>query len=1429
MIESDSITTVRSSDVQTNRTITSAILLQAQKETHRHLQSFTGDLTQDADEYIERIENIGSLTNEPGEVLHILLKEKLSGQAERCTLDNRKQEAHESVNDYYDVVCRLCRRIDSKMSKQMILHFLQKEHVEKMNQSLDTNNTYFNQPTQSYMMTSAVNSSLTEKQYTNHIPPLSKPYPINQSTVYDNSNYHQPVRTNNTSQSYGLKNRIHSSQEPQVTSLSPCLICGLRNHRTIECYQRQPDDEVELEIKVNGHKTFIAADVASNLIANLLLGHDWLKNNQVIIDFHRQCLTLNHSNGRTTNTPILDLIELQHPVLLLSQVTISPYSEQMIDVTIPSMWNRTKRVLFEPSNNFKRKSIFAVNALVYIKNNRTKPSVINATERSQTLPKNSKLGSISYQSSSICLTLPNQPNHENILLPDCFSSRADDNQHDRCYVCCKQFLTGNDLQFHLQATCYPQEMREYIDILTGHIENKKHLNSLKRVLWRHGKLFDLRTPSVIQTTLKHAIDTGHHKPMYTPPYRQSNQTEELLTTETHKLLKQGIIEPFISPWSSSVVLVKKKDGTHRFCVDFTKLNAITIRDHFPLLRIDGIFDQLSDSHFFTTLDFKSGYFQVPLDRRDRSKTAFSTRDNRYQFTVLPQGITNGPPTFQRIVNHILGNSRWKYSLAYLDDVIIYSSSFNEHLEHLDDILTRLNTANFRLNIDKCKIAQSTIKFLGHQIDHGNIKPDHEKIQALLAANEPNTAKEAFRFVKAAEYYRKFIREFSLIALPLYKYAPRTKQQGKRPSSQKITLSEEDRKAFNELKRILTTDLILRIPNNNLEFKLQTDASDDGIGAVLLQTYPTGDLPLAYYSQKFSPTQKRWSTTEKECFAILSSIEKWHKYLDGQEFILETDHKPLLQLNIQAQHNAKCERWRLKLQQYRFKIKHIKGNENTMADYLSRSPIVNYQEDIDDFPTQLSKSTQTDYLRPTITTNAVTTRATTARINSLGNKDGSSTRIFTRTNKKHPINKNIQKNRDARDNAELSHPSIQLPSISHTDPIPSFTLNDIVNQQRLDVSVQHIIQNIDKYKKYFVDNGMLMRQQTYSLSPVPYVSDRKLRINIIRIYHDTPASGAHFGRFKTTRKIQKRFYWPSITRDIHLHIRSCIPCLQNNHQRKKSPGLLKSITPPEGVWQLLAMDFHGPIVPSSREDHKYIISITDILSKYVITKAVRDCTALTASVTHIFATPYHPSTNGQIERYNATMDAKIAALSNDRRSDWNEKLPFVIFNYNTTIHATSNNIPFDIMYGRSPLLPFDYHNGMVSLPSETTYVHELNKYLSMITNNARHHILNQQTKYKIRYDSNRSNPDYKIGDIVLIKNIHTRHKFDIRYEGPYRIIRKLASKTYIVQHMAQNVNKHSSNFHTLDSANKEKYIHQCVLSTIQNNMKVNVYPMFQPLT
>ncbi|CAF4731480.1 unnamed protein product, partial [Rotaria socialis] len=192
---------------------------------------------------------------------------------------------------------------------------------------------------------------------------------------------------------------------------------------------------------------------------------------------------------------------------------------------------------------------------------------------------------------------------------------------------------------------------------------------MSRILWKYGKLFDISEPPKIDITLKNAIDTGTHRPIHTPPYRKSNKDQETLRKETDKLMGSGIIEHSTFPWSSPVVSVKKKDGTTRLCVDYRRLNQITTKDAFPLPRIDDIYDQLTTATYFTKFDFKAGYFQVPLDKADRPKTAFSTRDGHFQFKVLPQGLTNGPPTFQRIVNQILGPNRWKHVLAYIDDII----------------------------------------------------------------------------------------------------------------------------------------------------------------------------------------------------------------------------------------------------------------------------------------------------------------------------------------------------------------------------------------------------------------------------------------------------------------------------------------------------------------------------------------------------------------------------------------------------------------------------------------------------------------------------------------------------------------------------------------------------------------------------------------
>ncbi|CAF4334948.1 unnamed protein product, partial [Rotaria sp. Silwood2] len=879
--------------------------------------------------------------------------------------------------------------------------------------------------------------------------------------------------------------------------------------------------------------------------------------------------------------------------------------------------------------------------------------------------------------------------------------------------------------------------------------------------------------------------------IYSKQYPASYKDQEIKFQETQKLLERGQIEESTSPWSSPIVLVKKKDKTMRFCIDYRRLNAITIKDAFPLPRIDEIFDQLSDATYYTKFDFKSGYFQVPLSKEDRPKTAFSTRDNHYQFTVLPQGITNGPATFQRVINHILGPTRWKYALAYIDDVIIYSKTFEEHLLHLNEICTILKNARFRLNPEKCEIARTETDYLGHNIKNGEIRPSPHNINGLLNTRLPQTADEACKFVKAAEYYRKFIPNFSQIAEPLRKFVPTTRTQRKKGQKTIITLTHEEIRAFEQLKNFLTTDLVLRLTNNRFPFKVQTDASDEGIGAVLLQIYPDGDRPIAYLSKKFTQAQRKWSPMEQECYAFICTLDKWNNYLSGITFIWETDHKALTQLNKKAQVNKRCERWRLKILEYDFKVKYIPGLTNSMPDYLSRSPVEDAEEDPDEITHLISKSAQTDISNVNNHSSivaAVETRAMKLRNKAL-NDISNTTKLPSDS-----LNTSIEENR--------------------TTP---FSIDELIQAQQNDNYAKNIINNIKKYKNYMIKDNLLMRR---SKTPVPYVPQGDFRKTILQIYHDTAANGAHFGRDKKIHKIKQRYFWPSMYEDINNYIKSCIPCAQFNPRRQRNPGTLRPIKPPEGVWQLVSMDFHGPITPTFQRGNKYIICLTDVLSKFVVIKAVLDNTAqtvvrflkediiakfgtprriltdngthFTASImnelikqigsTHLYSTPYHPQTNGQVERYNSTMDAKIAALSNLRKTDWDDQLPFVTFNYNTSIHPSTKQIPFEMMYGRSPVLPFDHQDTNVTLSYDSEHVKKRQQFLSKLNEPAKLNIIKNQQRYKQRYDINRSNPSYNIGDLVLVKTLNIRYKFDIRNEGPYRIIQTITPKTFIVQHV-----------------------------------------------
>ena len=719
------------------------------------------------------------------------------------------------------------------------------------------------------------------------------------------------------------------------------------------------------------------ADVATNLITNLILGNDWIQSNNVYILTPERRIMIKQ-RGKEISTAFIKPPVLNYPVTLINHITIPSFTEQIVEARIES--GNTIDVLFEPNPRLRQKALFTACALIGARNSRIKISIINATNKQQTLSEGTTLGMAIGLSNSIAMIAtqerPGKHNTEESmhkeLIPQGKVARKLSEpgwkntqrlnyvlEQHQCRECQQGFDNRNELFKHLRDKCYPDEIREQIGKLTEHMEDAKQKEQITSILWRYGKLFDLREPSKIGIVLKNAIDTGAHRPIHTAPYRKSNRDEQLLHEETQKLLDNDVIEHSTSPWSSPVVLVKKKDGTTRFCVDYRRLNQVTTKDAFPLPRIDDIYDQLTKATYFTKLDFKAGYFQVPLDARDRPKTAFSTRDGHFQFKVLPQGLTNGPPTFQRIVNQILGPNRWKHMLAYIDDIIIYSQDFVEHKKHIEEVCSLLSEANFKLSIGKCEIAKAEILFLGHVIKEGKIKPDPENVRGLVETREPTSAEEVFRFVKAAEYYRKFIPKFSFIAAPLYRYAPTSSQQQRPYAKSKFELSAEARTAFHELKTILTRDLILNLPDDTLPFKLQTDASVEGIGAVLLQSTLDGDRPLAYMSKKLTKTQTRWPTIEQEGYAIVQAVEKWDKYLRGREFTLETDHEPLMSLPNKEQLNKRCERWRLKLAEYRYKVKHIQGKKNAMADYLSRAPVETAVEESEDTIRSESKATQTE--------------------------------------------------------------------------------------------------------------------------------------------------------------------------------------------------------------------------------------------------------------------------------------------------------------------------------------------------------------------------------------------------------------------------------------------------------------------------------------
>ena len=459
-----------------------------------------------------------------------------------------------------------------------------------------------------------------------------------------------------------------------------------------------------------------------------------------------------------------------------------------------------------------------------------------------------------------------------------------------------------------------------------HLERKKR-DQLKRLLGKYKSLFT----DVPRRTGKIAHDLEllreETKPIKQHAYRVDVKKREILRREVQFLLQNDLIEPSCSAWSSPCVLVAKSDGGWRMCTDYRKVNAVTRSDSYPIPRIDDCIDSVGQAKFVTKVDLLKGYYGIPLTEKAKDMSAFVTPDGLFQYKVLPFGLKGAPATFQRLMNTVLRDI--PNCQAYLDDVIVYSSTWEEHMVRLESLFRRLDETNLTVNLVKSEFGQATVNYLGYEVGSGEVKTQREKVKAIAEMSIPVNRKGVRRFLGMVGYYRKFCCNFAEVALPLTDLLKKERR---------FTWTEQCQRAFDNLKLVLSCSPVLLAPDVRKPFELMVDASDQTMGAVLMQKGKDGGRqPVAYFSKKFLSYQKNYSTVEKEALSLLSALLHFEVYLRHpiHSVVVHTDHNPLVFLQTTKGKNQRLLRWSLALQGFPVTIVHVSGRENVLADALSR--------------------------------------------------------------------------------------------------------------------------------------------------------------------------------------------------------------------------------------------------------------------------------------------------------------------------------------------------------------------------------------------------------------------------------------------------------------------------------------------------------------
>ena len=459
--------------------------------------------------------------------------------------------------------------------------------------------------------------------------------------------------------------------------------------------------------------------------------------------------------------------------------------------------------------------------------------------------------------------------------------------------------------------------------------NPSHRLNLQEIVQEYRDVFPETLPKgrPPKRDVEHEIKiTSGSEPPNRPPYRLGPAEQDELEIQIKDLLAQGFIRPSSSPYGAPVLFVPKKDGRWRMCVDYRALNKQTIKDKFPLPRIDGLLDRLGGSKIFSKLDLASGYHQIGMEETSIEKTAFRTNLGHWEFLVMPFRLTNAPASFQRLMNKIFADELNSFILCYMDDILVFSRSIEEHWGHLRCALQRLREAKLYGRLHKCDFLKDKVDYLGFEISSEGVHASPEKVKSVVEWPTPQSVHDVRAFLGLASYYRKFIRNFSNIARPLTDLTKKDKD---------MVWSEVQEESFNQLKAALASAPVLRLPDFERQFIVTTDASDVALGAVLEQNFGHGLQPVAYASRKLNKAEINYSAYERELLGIVWALGQWRHYFSSHHsVVVRTDHAPLRHLPDQAAVNKRVWKWVSIMQGYDLEIVHIPGKINP-ADHLSR--------------------------------------------------------------------------------------------------------------------------------------------------------------------------------------------------------------------------------------------------------------------------------------------------------------------------------------------------------------------------------------------------------------------------------------------------------------------------------------------------------------